>query len=312
MGLSTLKYLSSIQLGAGTSGGSAIYELEDATPSSEVEDLIGMSAGYPEPLWIGVRGQKPRVRFNTPQLATMFTALNAGSTGAPFVADQSAGNTDLWYQDGTNLGMRTAAATTSHQRFRMTKACLYWERISARHQQDAVIDGSLLPIYDGTNPPLQAAGTLALPGSPIGSERYTLGPIKINGTLLGGLIESTFNSGVKTNDEGSDGDIFLTWVGVDTTAPVLEATFRTVELYNTYGPVTAISSVTAFYLQKSTTGNWANTNSPPKHIAIVGTAGSIVPEQVSGKKSQTKLRITFAAPAAGTSSLAVTVGANVA
>lgn len=307
MGLSTLKYLSQIALG----GGTTLYELEDATPSSEVEALIGMSAGNPEALFVGVRGQKPRVRFSTPQLATVLTEVNSGS-GAPFAKDESAGNTDLWYQDSTNFGGRTAAASLLHQRFRMTKACLYWSQISAQHQQDAKMDCTLMPIYDGTNPPLQSTGTLALPGTPIGGERYTLGPIKINGTLLGGCIESTFSSGVKINEEGSDGDIYLTWTGIDTAQPVLEATFRTIELFNTYSPATAISSVTAFYLQKSATGNWPNTNVPPKHISITGTSGLIVAEQVSGKKSQTKLKIYFAAPAAFTPSLTVVVGANVA
>jgi hypothetical protein len=306
MGVTSLKYLSSIQLGAGAS----IYELEDATPSSEVEELVGMSAGFPEPLWRGVKGMKPRIKFSTPQLGTMLGVFNAGA-GAPYVADQSAGNTDLWYQDATNLGGRTSAASTAHQRFRATKACAYWTKLSAKHQDDAKIDCELLPIFDGTNPPLAAAGSLALTGAPIGNERYTLGPVKINGTLLGGLQEATLNSGVKANEEGSDGDLYLTWVGLDTTNPILELTGRTIEWWNTYGPVTAISSITLFLLQKSATGNWANTNTPAKHIAITGTAGTIIADSVSGKKASTKLKIGFAAPSASSSSLTVVVGANV-
>ncbi|HEV3006157.1 MAG TPA: hypothetical protein VGX78_16935, partial [Pirellulales bacterium] len=264
MGLTTLKYLSNVQLGSGN----AIYELVDATPSNEVDVLTGTSAGYPEPLFYGVKGQKPRVRFNTPQLATLLAEVNSGG-GAPYVKDESASNTDLWYADSTNLGGRTAAASLLHQRFRMTKGCLYWSRISARHQEDATIDAEIMPIYDGTNPPLQAAGTLALVGTPIGNERFTLGPLKIGSTLLGGLIEATLSSGVKANEEGSDGDIYLTWTGLDTAAPVLEVTARTIEWMNTYGPVSTGATVTQFFIKKSSTGNVANGTA--NHISVSGT-----------------------------------------
>lgn len=304
MGLSTLKYLSNIQLGSGN----AIYELEDATPSAEVDVLTGMSAGYPEPLFYGVKGQKPRVRFNTPQLATALGEIATG-TGAPYCKDESAGNTDLWYADSTNLGGRTAAASLLHQRFRMTKGCFYWQTISAQHQQDAKIDCTILPIYDGTNPPLQAAGTLALVGTPIGGERFTLGPLKIGSTMLGGLIEASLSSGVKANEEGSDGDVYLTWVGLDTAQPVLEVTARTIEWWNTYGPVSAGATVTQFFIKKSSTGNVANATA--NHISVSGTAALVVAEQVSGKKSQTKFKIYFAG-ASGTPAIAISTAATVA
>lgn len=301
MGIASLKYLSQIQFQTGQ----AIYELEDATPSGEQDLLTGMAAGFPEPLFMGIKGAKPRVRFSTPQVGTFLGIVNTGA-GAPFVAAQSGGNTDLWYQDATNLLSRTAAGTAQHQRFRMTDACVYWSRIGGRHQEDAMVEAEILPIYDGTNNPLQYAGTLALPGSPIGTERYTMGPVKVNGTMLGGVQEWQLNSGVKANEEGSEGDIWLTWAGLDTTQPVLEITGRTVDWWNSYGPGTAVTSVTAFLIKKSTTGNYAN--GATQHISITGTAGIIVPDQTSGKKSSTKLKIAFAAQSAGYTSLSAATG----
>lgn len=307
MAVSSLKYLSQIVLGSGTT----IYELDDATPQNAVDELIGMAAGYPEPLFRGVKRQKPSVKFGTVQVADMLTAVNAGGA-APFAADVSAGNTDLWYADATNLASRTAAASLAHQRFRMTKACLYWERLTARAQEDAKIDAVLKPIYDGSNNPLQSIGSLALPGTPIGSQRYTMGPIKINNVMLAGVQEWSLSSGVKENEENSDGDLYDTWASLDTTNPVLEITGRTIDWWNTYGPATPITSVVMFLLQKSATGNWPFVNTPSKHISITGTAGTVMPDSASGRKSQTKLKIGFAAPAAGTSSLAVALGVNVA
>lgn len=307
MGVSSLKYLSGIVFG----GGAAITELKDATPSSNIEELVGMAAGYPEPLFRGVKKIKPAVKFATMQLATMLGVVNTGA-GAPFVSDQSAGNTDLWYADATNKLSRTAAASAAHQRFRMTDACVYWSRISAKTQDDAEIECEVKPIYDGTNPPMQYAGALALPTTPVGNERYTMGPVKVNGTMLAGVQQVMLSSGIKANEESSEGDLFDTWASLDTTNPMLEITGRTVDWWNTFGPATAISSVTWFLLQKSATGNWPNTNVPPKHIAITATAGTIYADSTSGTKSQTKLKIGLAAPAPGTPSLTIVVGANVA
>src|SRR5258708_1383504 len=183
MALSTKKYLQAIALGGGTS----ISELTDTTPATNIDALLGMAAGYPEPLYSSIRAVRPDVRFTTPQLSDFFTPINAGTP--PFCADQSPGNTDPWYQDAANKASRTSSASLLHQRFRMAKAFLLWERIQARHREDATVAARLKPVWDGTNVPIVAAGTLALTVTPAGNQRFTMGQVELNGVTLAGVQE---------------------------------------------------------------------------------------------------------------------------
>ena len=304
--LSTRKFLSQIVLGSGT----VISELEDATPDPHVELLTGMAGGYPEPVFMGAHMVKPDVVFSTHQIASLLTACNTGGA-APFAADQSAGNTDLFYQDSGNKNSRTAVASLAHQRFRLAKALLYWTQISAQQGQEARISARLKPVWDGTNVPLVAAGSLAITGSPVGGERYTLGPVAVNGVDLTGVTQMQLDSGIKLDEQGSEGELYDSFAGIETTGPVLTLTGNTIEWWNTYGLIGALTSLTVFLRQKNQTGNWPDTNVPPKHIAITASAGVITPDRTSGIKSQTTLKIAIAAPSFAAASLAVNTAANV-
>jgi hypothetical protein len=304
MSISTKKYLQSIALGAGTS----ISELTDTTPATNFEALVGMAAGFPEPLFTSLKAMRPDVRFTSPQCQDVLSAINAGGA-APFAADQSAGNTDLWYADAANKASRSSAASTVHQRFRMAKAFLYWERITARHREDAEISCRLKPVWDGANVPIVAAGAQALTVTPGGTQRFTLGPIELNGVQLSGVQEATLESGIKCDEEGSEGELYDSWACIEQTAPVLEITGRTIEWWNTYALGTVLTNATFYLMAKSGTGNVAFGTA--SHIKLVATAGLIVPAQTNQIKSSTKLRVVLQAPNATTASIAITTGSAI-
>lgn len=307
MSLSTRKYLSQIVLGTG----GVVSELQDATPDPHIDYLVGRAAGYPEPIFIGAHKIKPDIVFQSMQLKTLLDACNTGGA-APLGADLSAANTDLFYQDAPNKGSRSAVASLLHQRFRLAKAMLYWTQITAQDGQEAQISARLKPIWDGTNVPLVAAGTLAITGTPIGAERYTLGPVKIDGTTLTGITQVQVESGIQLDEATSDGELYDSFCGIEQTAPSILLTGNTIEWWNTYGLLAAIATgVTVYFRQKNSTGNWPDVNVPSKHISITGAAGSVAPDRTNGIKSQTTLRITLAAPSFVAPSLTVNTASDV-
>ncbi len=306
MSLSTVKYLSQIVLGTG----GTISELADATPKANLDVLIGMTAGLPEPAFTSIRSIKPDLVAQSMQCKTILDACNTGGA-APYGADLSAGNTDLYYQDAPNKGSRTAAASLLHQRFRLAKAMLYWTAIRATHQQDAQIDFRLKPVWDGTNVPLVAAGAVALAGTSVGNERYTLGGASINGVAISGLQQMDVESGVQLEEEGSDGELYDSFCGIETAQPVVRLTGRTIEWWNTYGLGTALTALSLYLIQKNATGNWPNVNLPPKHIKLSATAGLILPDSTSGLKSQTTLRLQLQSPTVGAAALTVNTASDI-
>ena len=258
-------------------GGQFLSELTSGTPATNLDDLMGYASGHPDPLFVANKRAKPDVSFSTPQVKTMLTLCGAGG-----MADLSAGNTDLYYKQATNLGERQSAASTVHKRFRMASGAVYWTEVSAGQDEDATLSGRICPIYNGTNAPLVPAGSIALAGTPSGSEFFTLGPVKVNGTELPGIKRVTISLGLTATEEAASGELYTSFCGVQQRAPVVTIETLQVDAWDGYGLLgTAISSLVVYLRRRDPDGSlYANGSS--QHISFTASAGKIVPNNVSG------------------------------
>ncbi len=280
-----------------------ISELTDCTPASNIEELIGYASGYPDPLFVADRAEKPDIRFKTPQIATVLTAC-----GAPFALDLSSGNTDLLYKLVTDLGVRAADASTVHQRFRIAAGMLYWESVDVTHTDDASLSARIVPIYDGVHAPLVPAGSVALAGTPAGASFYTQGPVEINGTELNGVGEWHLNMGIACFELGAGGDTVTTFVAIQQRQPVLELTSLEIGAWDTFGlNGLAVSSLVA-YLRKKDVDGGNVPNGTASHISFTATNGKIkvVSTQGAGNTpARTSLRIPLRAANSTSAILAI-------
>jgi len=251
-------------------GGQFLSQLSDAVPSPNVVDLIGRATGHPDPLFIANREEKVDQKFTTTQIKTMLDLC-----GATFFADLSAGNTDLQYKAGANLGVRQAAASTVHQRLRMTTGAVYWDGLSVEHQQDAVMNGRIVPIFDGTHSPLIPAGGVALTGTPTAGEFFTLGPVEINGSELAGVKSWKLDLGNVIIEESATGDIYITYCGLGERQPSLEVMSLEAGAWNTFGlDGLALSSLVFFLRRKAADGNNV-ANATATHTSFTATSGKV-------------------------------------
>jgi len=278
--------------------GEFISQLDDATPAVNTDALVAYAAGHPQPLFRAARRQRPALDFTTPQIKTVFDALIAGTT-APYCRDLSGGNVDFYLKKATDLGVRTAAASSAHIRLRLAQSFLYWTGLRASQDGEAQLTARILPSWDGVNNPIVAAGGLALAGTSTAAEVFTLGPIKINGSFVGGLDDMSLDPGAQVWEKAADGDGWATFIALMQADPVL--TFNTVaaEVWTTYAlagtPITALS----VYLRrrKPNEGNYADADL--QHIKITATAGQLHIDQSRGginNESSHGLRIGLTAP----------------
>jgi hypothetical protein len=269
--------------------GAFLAQLTDATPQANLTDVIGFAAGQPDPQFVGTRMSKFDQPFTSTQLKTVLDLC-----GAQFAADLSAGNTDFYYKKAKNLGVRESPAGTLHLRLRMASGVAYWTDLSASHGQDATITGRILPLYNGSNPPMVPAGGVALAGTPIAAEWYTLGPVYINSTPIAGLQSVGLSLNLQAFELGSDGDIYSTFCGVARRQPVLNLTSLKADLWSSYGLLGAALTSWAVYFRRHDPDGGIYANNQNQHIAITGTTGKIVPNSTSGGSgdapSQTSLR----------------------
>jgi len=248
--------------------------------SSGVDQMLQYSAGYPVPLYRGVRGAKPIVTFTTTQLATLI-----GECGI-YGVDQSGGNVDLYYRLATDRGSRASPTATVHYRFRMQNAFMFWRRIQANNQGEATAEVTIYGLFDGTNPPVVPAGSTALAGTPTAAESFGLGPIVINGSVYSGFQSASLDLGVELIERSDQSDPWMSFCGIKQLNPIVTASGLNPAAWTTLGVLG--SNLTSFilYLRKRNldcAGDAAYVaDGTSQHIAVSSSKGMIMPQQSSG------------------------------
>lgn len=303
MSVGSVHVLHGIKLPSGT----FISQLEDATPKGNHEILMGYGSGHPERLFVGIRGQKPDLRFTSMQVASMLTAFGFGGV------DLSSATTKLFYKVAANHGSRVANATTQHKLFQFYSGFGMLQGIELQHQQDAKISARIIPLYDGTHPPIVPIGSQALTDTPSAAEWYTLGPVKINGSFVGGEQSVSVEMEDEAFELSSGGEAWSTFAGTKQLGRTI--TIRTLELqpWVDYGLTgAAISAVSIFLRAKAGPGNGANlADSATSHIRIDAAAGLILPDDAQGAGNEPvsdTLKLYVAASSGTAASLTVTQG----
>lgn len=286
-----------------------LTQLTDLTAGLNSDVLTGYSAGFPHPLFTGLMGQSPGYPFTTQQLATLLAACSIeGYTAA-------SGNSDLYFRKGKNLGTREALATTVHLRSRITAAFLHWTQISARQGQNAEATCVLRPAYDGSNPIITPAGSVAASAiTPAAAEQFTLGPVSINSTVLDGVKEWTISSGIELVDEACSGNNWPTLIGIAATKPMLTIVGLSLEALGTFGVLgTAISAITAYARRKAPDGdNYGDGAS--QHLKFVGGGGIVLPNEIrvgANKRGETTLMIPLRSASASGLPVTITTGQTI-
>jgi hypothetical protein len=240
-----------------------INQLTDTTPAQNVEKIVEYAAGAVVPSFRGAHGARPDVTFTSTQLGAILAAT--GMYGVPYAAT----NVDLFYRQGSNLGTRTAIGTTAHLRVRAVRSVLYWDRISAKQGQLATISCRIVPTFDGTNPPLVATGSVAIAAQPLAAAPYTLGPVKLNGTMLDAISGWDLALNPKINEKASGGDLWSSFCGIERHEPVLTITPEDIGNLATISHTGLQLTALVAYLRRKSTDLVANEpNGSPLHISF--------------------------------------------
>jgi hypothetical protein len=304
MSVNNLYYLGGILLPNGT----LISQLNSAAPASNTDGITGYAAGYPYPLFRGIRAQQPDVPFSSPAVGSILTPILAG--GNPYALGLSTGATDLFYRQGQNLGFRYADAQSQHERLRMTRGFLFWQTIAATHRQDAEISCRLIAAYDGTNAAIQNVGTGTLSGTPSATEFYTLGPVKLNGSWLGGEQSISLASGLQPEQVGAAGETADSFVGGKMTDDVATITFIG-KPWGGYGLAGSSVSSIIMYLRRKTQDGYNVADAVASHIKITAAYGQILPESASGggnDPATSTLRLALRAADGASTAISISVG----
>jgi len=281
---------------AGGTEGLILTLLDDVVPSHNFQDLTSYCAAQPGPQQTGSHMASPDCRFTTPQLATLLFSLNTGPYG--ICRSYADSNVDVWYRAGENLGMRVAKNASAHLRLRMqANALLALESIDFEEGANAVGRCRLVSVIgpNGQDPLVPTAG-VALEGLATGGRLHTMGPIRVNGTLLKGASGGRLENNLVYDEESSHGEGFLSYVGIKTITPRLTVRSRKTDYMALFGNKGTPLSSLEFYLRSKLASGINEADAAAFHIKITATVGTIKARQVMGDKAHCELTIDLQQP----------------
>lgn len=285
-----------------------LSQISNFRVTPDIEVMIAQSAGLPYPLFTGNMRTNPGVTFDCTQVATILGLSGALSS----IVDLSGSNTDLFFKQIADRGRRVSDASSAHIRFRMSQAFLSLGTITAAHNGEASAAVRVGTTYDGTNAPLQPAGSQALTGTPSSAEHFKAGPVVVNSVALPGVENITIDFGRQILEMGGDGEQYNTFAACQFYAPTI--TIRCTEHpWATYGLNGTLLTALSVYLRAyNATGNIADAT--PSHIKFTATTGLVTVDESSGganDPSMSTVRITLASANAAAEPIAVTVGSAI-
>lgn len=196
-----------------------------------IEELVQAGDGKVDPEYAATINQSPVLNFTTPALskALAIAGINGLGVSTPF---------DFFFQKVALGGTR--ATGTNHVKLTFSNGLLLPRRMRATDGSEATIEYDMLAIApDDSNSPLVVAANQALAGTPLETEKFTVGPVKVAGTLINGITDIDVDFAIQEMMLRGDGSAFPTFAAIQERRPqitlrtldsLLLSTFKTTEV----------------------------------------------------------------------------------
>lgn len=216
------------------SGGSAtlIGGVESQDFQSNTTHLTQVTSGQTSPQFVSVSAVKPRITFNSYQIAALYDVI--GSKGV--CLDGGAGAGMILYElDTDDCGAFTAGST--HRTITLPNGRVVPRQLTCQHEGDAQLSAEAIAIFDGTNLPIIPAGSVAAPTGLEDTERFTLGEVTLESVTLTYVQSVTIDFNNEIETAGGDGDPYPKNVDIRNFAPTIRITCLDVGQFKTSGGV---------------------------------------------------------------------------
>ena len=264
-----------------------IDQISDFSLDPGIERILQAGDGKVDAEFVATISQAPVINFTT-------SALKKGLDISGFDAYQITSATDFYFRKVQSGGTR--ATGSNHIKVTVSDGMLIPRQLQGQQGSVATLSYDVLPISsDGKQAPLTIATSQALGGTPDETEKYTVGPASVNGTLVDGVQSTTVDMAIDEMLLSGDGSAFNTFAAIQERRPevsvsVLDAavldTFTTTETVNSSGPVTtdhlgqiAISSTAKVSFWQVESGGVRKDPTASSHIVVTLNEGRVDVDQ---------------------------------
>lgn len=234
--------------------------------------------------WQAIYGQAPGISFTTKKIAA---ALDVCGAAGLRISGGSGGKTGLtaYFQKQKEGGTRESGST--HLKANIIEGLLVPRRLSVAHQGDAELTYDALASWDGTNDPIVVTDEVALPAAPTDSERFTLGPVSLNGTAFDRITNLSIDFGIAAEMVTADSDLWPKFARISEIMPLIELDGIDTDWFEACGldGTNIVHASTTLVLRKRALGGTFVAAGTSEHIAIT-CCGLLYPEDIAAAQAQ--------------------------
>lgn len=261
-----------------------IPDVMNVTPSAAINKMVITPGGALDPALIKLVSLDPVISLACCDLGTVLAAVS------PTVGLAISSLAKIQYQQRTDGGAFQSGS--NHVTISSAKGFLAPESIQAQQddQSPAQLQLKYWGLKSGSTPPMQINVGQALSGSVGVAQAYRLGPVVIDGTIVGGVQRSQVNFGINYQSKRANGDTAASVGSITRRGATAELTGNNMSLANSadFTLIACGTSIIFYYLAMSGTS----------HLSITFPAGSTyelqeVPAQ-GEQDAETRLSITAA------------------
>lgn len=267
-----------------------IPDVVNVTPSAAIQKMVVTPGGALDPGKIALVSLDPVVTLSAVGLGAVLTAVS------PTLGLAINSLAKIQFQARADGGAFQSGS--NHVTISSPKGMLIPESIQAQQddQSPALIQLKYYGLKSGSNPPMQVNVGQALGGVPAVGAVSKLGPVVIDGVILGGVQRSQVNFGLTYQTKRANGDTAPSVGSIMKRAATGEITADNMSLANAadFDLVVCASGITLYFLRADQLPGSA------VHLAVTFPAGSTyelaeVPGQ-GDQDAETRLMITAAGP----------------
>jgi hypothetical protein len=220
------------RLDAVTINSTTVKAITESSVAGNVSAIKSMASGDFAPVFIGHGTQNPEIRFTTNDLIGVLSTAGVVCEGLAL----SSASYQYW-KLVPEVG-RTARDAESHIRHVVNQGVFYWDTINLPQNELGTVSVVLATSYDGTNAPIVAAGSVALPAAEVSASTYFgCGPIQINGTLIPNISDITISSNITAVPKYVDSVPWPVGIYLQEAAPTITITTEELGLLTSTGLV---------------------------------------------------------------------------
>lgn len=176
-----------------------------------IETVREHGDGHVDDAFAAVIMQSPRFSLSTRAVAAALALVGIGGVDIAAAAD-------LWLQRFAAGGTRMTGANSTKFTFALGMACLRTLECDDGGLATLAID-VVARSSDGITAPMTVTAASTMPALTLLDQAFTLGPVSINGTTLGGVKSTRVDFGKQLVVESGDGDTYPTFIAIQARQP---------------------------------------------------------------------------------------------